>query len=90
MGAGKRERRKLPTLVLWQWDQSVGGHVPRCPPRPAILLEWREVETPGRPKRWEGLVVWAEGTRGERWRVHLDWAHSHELTPVGGRPEGSD
>lgn len=68
----KRQRtRTLPTLVWWQWDQAIGGHVPRFPPRPAILLEWRVIERPGRPNRWEGLVLWAESKGGLlRWSIH--------------------
>ncbi|GLJ67007.1 hypothetical protein J2S40_001142 [Nocardioides luteus] len=87
----KRQRKRtLPTLVWWQWDQSIGGHIPRRPPRPGILLEWREVETPGRPKRWDGLVLWAESKGGLlRWSIHLDWARSHELNPVP-EPQSSE
>ncbi|SDL14714.1 hypothetical protein SAMN05428985_11050 [Nocardioides sp. YR527] len=80
-------KRTLPTLVWWQWDQSIGGRVPRFPPRPAVLLEWRVVERPGRPNRWDGLVLWAESKGGLlRWSIHLDWAYASELIPVGDPP----
>jgi hypothetical protein len=70
--AGESTLLPEPLPVLWQWDNSIGGHVPAFPPRPAIVLEWREIKRPGRPSRREGLVIYADGGGGARWRIGMD------------------
>lgn len=84
MGASQRDKRTLPKPrpVLWQWDQWIGGHAPRQPPHPAILLEWRRVQRDGRPDRWEGLIVFASGGGEAGWTVQMKWVLASELSPL--------
>lgn len=83
MGVKDGERRRIkPRLVLWHWDNAIGGHVPRFPPRPGILLEWQAKVTPGRPPRWLGLVIYADGGIDRQWRIHWEWAHDSEIQPI--------
>lgn len=84
MGVTDGERRRIkPRLVLWHWDNSIGGHAPKFPPRPGILLEWQAKVTPGRPTHWLGLVLYASGGEDRQWSIQWDWAHDSEIEPIG-------
>ena len=71
-----------PGLVMWHWDNSIGGHLPRFPPRPAILLEYRDVKRHGHPPRREGLVLYARRGANSRWRIGMEWAFLSEMKPI--------
>lgn len=71
-----------PRPVWWQWDHSIGGHVPQFPPRPAILLEYRDVKRRGQPPRREGLVLYASKGGNTHWRIGIEWAYLSELKPM--------
>jgi hypothetical protein len=75
----------LPTHV-WLIDASIGGHVPKHPPRPGVLLEWRWVPR-GPAGWWEGLVLIArDGSGSGRWRVEMQWVPHSELRPAHATP----
>ncbi len=71
-----------PRPVWWHWDHSIGGHVPQFPPRPAILLEYRDTKRHGQPPRREGLVLYAYRGGNTTWRVGMEWAFLSELKPM--------
>lgn len=75
-----------PLSVLWQWDNSIGGHAPKFPPRPAILLEYRDVKRRGQPPRREGLVLYAYRNANIQWRIGMEWAYMSELRPMDRPP----
>jgi len=81
MSASNRDKRSLPrprlVEVVYAW--STGPDVVH----PALLLEWRRVERPGRADRWEGLVCMAKGGGEQAWSVELRWVLASELRPVG-------
>lgn len=83
MGASERDKRTLPQprAVLWDWCNWTGGSIPKQAPHPAILLEWRKVQSDGRPDRWEGLIVYASGGGEVAWTVNLRWVNAGDLTP---------
>lgn len=80
MSASERDRRSLPqprlVQVVWSWSTAPAVV------HPALLLEWRKVETQGRPDRWEGLVCMATGGGERAWAVELRWVLASELRPV--------
>ncbi|GAA1911246.1 hypothetical protein GCM10009737_10830 [Nocardioides lentus] len=47
---------------------------------PAILLEWRRVETT-RGAHWEGLVAYARGGGEHPWALELRWVRASYLRP---------
>lgn len=90
MGVQDGERRRIkPRLVLWHWDNAVGGHAPRFPPRPGILLEWQAKVTPGRPTQWLGLVFYADGGVDRPWRLRWEWAYDSQIQPIDLPPDDS-
>ena len=54
----------------------VSAPVDGSSPRPALLLEWRQVEN----GRWEGRVVYAARLRPGRWAAVEEWVPAELLT----------
>lgn len=89
MSASDRDRarqRHKPRFCLYQWDQWGPANRTVGNAYPCLLLDWRKVETPGRPHHWEGLVAYASGGGDQDWSLVTKWVRSIYLTPIGDEP----
>lgn len=78
---GRPPTRDDPKPVWVHDGWGPGGHAPPVPERPGLLLEWRCIEVPGRPARWEGLVAVASGGGEAAWRLEMRWVSASQLRP---------
>ncbi|WP_299055645.1 hypothetical protein [uncultured Nocardioides sp.] len=78
-GGVRRQELAEPRPCWVHWDHR-GSTGPGRPAMPAILLEWRRVDTT-QGEVWEGLVAFARGGGEHAWALEMRWVRAAYLRP---------